>query len=103
MEGIMAEFTIPEHGEICRCELATRDLPAAIKFYSELFGWKLPQTKVTDMDYKEIQINNTACGGMMAINENWGPELPPSHWSTYIAVNNADETAERITANGGSV
>ena len=31
----------------------------------------------------------------------WG-ELP-SHWATYIAVESADETAARITANGGAV
>ena len=99
----MAEFNIPKHGEICWRELATKDLPGALEFYSKLFGWTLTQTKVTEMDYKEIQINNTACGGMMAIDENWGPVPPPSHWSTYIAVDNADETVEKITANGGMV
>ena len=55
------------------------------------------------MDYKEIQMKDVACGSMMAINENWGPTPPPSHWSTYIAVDNADETAEKIVANGGSI
>lgn len=99
----MAEFTIPGHGEICWRELATKDLPAALEFYEKLFGWKLEQTKVTNMDYKEIHINDAACGGMMAIDENWGPEPPPSHWTTYIAVSNADETVEKITANGGTI
>ncbi len=97
----MAEFNIPKHGEICWRELATKDLPAALEFYSKLFGWDLVQTKVTTMDYKEIQLNDVAYGGMMAIDENWGPV--PSHWSTYIAVTNADETAEKIVANGGSI
>jgi len=99
----MAEFNIPKHGEICWRELATGDLPAALDFYSKLFGWTLTQTKVTEMEYKEIQMDGVAYGGMMAIDENWGPTPPPSHWSTYIAVTNADETAEKITANGGSI
>ena len=99
----MAEFNIPKHGEICWRELATRDLPKALDFYSKLFGWTLEQTKVTEMDYKEIQMDNVAYGGMMAIDEKWGPEPPPSHWTSYIAVTNADETAEKITANGGSI
>lgn len=99
----MAEFNIPKHGEICWRELATKDLPTAVEFYSKLFGWSLPQTKVTQMEYKEIQIDDVACGGMMAIDENWGPTPPTSHWSTYIAVDNADETVEKIRANGGSV
>lgn len=99
----MAEFTIPKHGEICWRELATRDLPTALDFYSKLFGWSLEQSKVTPMDYKEIHIEGAAKGGMMAIDEKWGPTPPPSHWSTYIAVDNADETVAKITDNGGSV
>ena len=99
----MAEFDIPKAGELCWRELRTKNLPAAIEFYSKLFGWTLEQTKVTEMDYKEIAMDGTAHGGMMAIDESWGPEPPPSHWANYIAVDNADETAEKITANGGAV
>src|SRR5438105_11118244 len=99
----MAEFNIPKHGEICWRELATKDLAAAMDFYTKMFGWTLTQTKVTDMDYKEIVMDGKAYGGMMEINEMWGPTPPPSHWSTYIAVDNADEIAEKITANGGSI
>jgi hypothetical protein len=99
----MAEFTIPKHGEVCWRELATKDLPAAQKFYQELFGWNIEQSKVSAMDYKEIHVEGIAKGGMMAIDEKWGPEPPPSHWSTYIAVDNADETVEKIKANGGRV
>src|SRR5580765_789243 len=99
----MAEFKIPKPNTICWRELATKDLPAALEFYSKLFGWTLQQTKLSPMDYKEIIIDDVAQGGMMAIDENWGPEPPPSHWKTYVAVKNADETAAKITANGGSV
>ena len=99
----MAEFNVPGHGTICWRELATRDLPTALDFYSKLFGWTLEQSKTTPLDYKEIIIDGSANGGMMAIDENWGPEPPPSHWSTYIAVTNADETVEKIKANGGSI
>lgn len=99
----MAEFTVPKPGTICWRELATKDLDAAIEFYSKLFGWTLEQTKVTTMDYKEIVMDGKAQGGMMAIDENWGPTPPPSHWSTYVAVENADETVAKITENGGSV
>jgi predicted enzyme related to lactoylglutathione lyase len=98
----MAEFTIPKPGEICWRELATKDLSKAIDFYSQMFGWKLEQTKVTPMDYKEIIIDGAAVGGMMAMDENWPPEVP-SHWNCYIAVENADETAEKIKAEGGSI
>lgn len=98
----MAEFNIPQPGEICWRELATKDLQKAMEFYSKMFGWTLEQTKVTPMDYKEIIMDGTAYGGMMQIDENWPPEVP-SHWNSYIAVANADETAKKITDNGGSV
>ena len=97
----MAEFDIPKHGGICWRELRTKDLPAAIEFYTKLFGWELPQSKVTPMDYKEIVIDGAAKGGMMSMGDDWG-ELP-SHWATYVAVENADETVAKITANGGSI
>ncbi|HMT07689.1 MAG TPA: VOC family protein [Pyrinomonadaceae bacterium] len=98
----MADFEIPKAGEICWRELRTKNLPAAIEFYSKLFGWELPQTKVTPMDYKEIVIGGTAYGGMMSMEgDDWG-ELP-SHWATYVAVDSADETVAKITENGGSI
>src|SRR5260221_1332170 len=99
----MAQFEVPKPGEICWRELATKDLAAAIEFYTKLFGWKLEQSKVTQMDYKEIQMDGVSVGGMMAIDENWGPEPPPSHWNTYVAVANTDETLTKIEANGGSI
>jgi len=39
---------------------------------------------------------------MMAIDGNWPAEVP-SYWTSYVAVDNADETVAKITANGGSV
>ncbi len=99
----MAEFTIPQPGEICWRELRTRDLPTAIEFYSKLLGWTLEQSKISEMSYKEVIVDGVAIGGMMPIDDSWGPEPPPSHWATYVAVENADETVEKIKANGGSV
>ena len=98
----MAEFNVPSPGEICWRELRTKDLGAAMEFYTKLFGWELPQTKVSPIDYKEVVIDGVAHGGMMAIDENWPTEVP-SHWATYISVANADETVASITENGGSI
>ena len=99
----MAEFEIPKHGTICWRELATKDLAAAKDFYREMFGWKLEQSKVTPMEYTEIHFNDQAVGGMMQIDDKFGDPLPPSHWTTYTAVDNADETVAKIKENNGSV
>ncbi len=98
----MADFEIPKPGEICWRELRTKDLSVALDFYSKLFGWSAEQSKVSEMPYKEIIHNGVATGGMMGMNDpEWG-DLP-SHWANYIAVDSADETATKITANGGAV
>ncbi|HBR56741.1 MAG TPA: hypothetical protein DEA22_04625 [Blastocatellia bacterium] len=99
----MAEFQIPKHGTVCWRELATRHLDKSVEFYRELLGWDLVQSKVTQMPYLEINVSNQAVGGMMQIDESWGENPPPSHWSAYIAVENADETARKIRENGGSL
>ena len=99
----MAEFTIPKHGEICWRELATTNSEKARKFYQKLFGWNLEQSKVTEMDYKEIQSDGKAFGGIMQMTKEWGDPLPPSHWMTYIAVDDCDASASKIKEMGGSV
>ena len=99
----MAEFTIPNHGEICWRELARSDLETAKKFYSDLFGWKLEQSKITSIPYQEIHLGEKSTGGMMQIDENWGDPPPPSFWNTYIAVDNTDETVKKIEEKGGGI
>ena len=99
----MADFLVPTHGTICWHALASRDLEAATAFSKEMFGWELAKSNVSPVAYDEIHIGGRAVGGMMAIDESWGPEPPPSNWTAYIAVENADETAEAIKANGGTV
>ena len=101
----MADFTTPKHGELCWRELTTPNVGPAKTFYQELFGWKLEKSKVSPVDYTEIHHGEKAIGGMMQIDEQWGEgwEKIPAHWMTYIAVDNCDETLEKIKANGGNV
>lgn len=99
----MAEFTIPKHGEICWRELATNDSEKAQEFYKKLFGWNLEQSKITEIDYKEITLDERACGGIMQMTKEWGNPLPSSHWMTYIAVDNVDDSVKKIKDMGGRV
>lgn len=99
----MANYDIPKHGEICWRELATHDMAKAMAFYTEMFGWELTESKVAPVGYQEIVMNGNSYGGMMAIDEAWGPEPPPSFWSNYVAVDNCDETVEKIKSMGGGV
>lgn len=99
----MDDHSIPRKGTICRRELATKDLEKAAVFYTRMFGWNLEKRTAAETEYSEILIDGEAVGAIKAIDEDWGPELPPSHWCTFIAVENADETVESILSNGGSL
>lgn len=99
----MAEYTIPKHGEICWRELTTKDSAAAKKFYKELFGWNFENSKLSPVEYPEIQFEGRAIGGIMQMTEDWGDPPPPSHWMNYIAVDDVTATIEKIRENGGGV
>ena len=101
----MAEFEKPKHGEICWRELNTQNLDAAAEFYEGLFGWKLEQTKTTEMPYKEIHLDDKAVGGMLEITDCWGEHWQqiPSYWLSYIAVDDIAKTIEKIKKFGGSI
>ncbi|MCW5962316.1 MAG: VOC family protein [Pyrinomonadaceae bacterium] len=101
----MAEFTRPRHGTVCWRELQTKDLEKAKEFYKELLGWNLQQSKISPVEYAEIHVGDNAQGGMMELNEGFGEgwEHIPSHWGTYIAVDDCDAAFEAVKANGGQV
>lgn len=103
--------TIPEqteqhspvpHGSICWTELGSKDVEAAKKFYTELLGWKLTESKAAGMSYTEIVVGEQHVGGMYQITAECGGDAP-SHWMSYVAVDDVDEAARRVWELGGKV
>jgi predicted enzyme related to lactoylglutathione lyase len=86
---------------LCWNELATRDIDAAIRFYSELFGWQIERSASAPNPYYEITNQGRMNGGMLEMTEEWG-DAPP-HWMAYISVFDCDETLERVRRIGGQV
>ena len=95
--------TDPEIGEASWHELMTTDAPAAMKFYSEIFGWQPSETM--DMGpmgkYHMFNRPHGMIGGMM----NKPPEMAqvPPHWAIYFRVPDINQAVERIKANGGTI
>ena len=93
----------PEVGEASWLELMTTDAPAALKFYSELFGWQPSETM--DMGpmgkYHMFNRPHGMIGGMM----NKPPEMAhvPPNWQIYFRVPDINAAVERIKANGGQI
>jgi len=84
-------------------ELMTTDAAAAMKFYSEIFGWRPSETM--DMGamgtYHMFNRPHGMIGGMM----NKPPEMAnvPPHWMIYFRVPDINAATERIKANGGKI
>jgi uncharacterized protein len=92
-----------EVGEASWLELMTTDAPAALKFYSELFGWQ--PSEAMDMGpqgkYHMFNRPHGMIGGMM----NKPPEMAdvPPNWQIYFRVPDINAAVERIKANGGQI
>ncbi len=93
----------PEVGEASWHELMTTDAPAAMKFYSEVFGWRPSETLDMGQMGKYHMFNRPhgMIGGMM----NKPPEMAqvPPHWMIYFRVPDINTAIERIKANGGKI
>lgn len=97
----MKEHEMPASGTFCWNELATKDVEAAKKFYTELLGWQLQAGETAGMIYNEIVANGEHVGGIYQMMAEQG-DLP-SHWMSYVAVDDVDAKAEQVKALGGTV
>lgn len=93
----------PPPGVFCWTELMTRDVEKARKFYGELIGWKIQSQDMGGFTYHMINTpGGQQVGGMMQMDGDCWQGVPP-HWMPYIAVENIDDAAARVTKLGGQV
>jgi uncharacterized protein len=74
------------------------DVAKAKSFYTELLGWELEKFEGGGMDYDMIKANGGLHGGFGEANEG-----TPAHWLGHVAVEDADETAQKVKAGGGTI
>lgn len=98
-EGIGAEV-VNEHGTLCWNEVTTPDVPAAVAFYSGLFGWGTDSMEMGDQGTYTVFMNGH--DGIAGAQNPPMDGIPP-HWGTVFAVDDCDATAAAVTANGGTV
>lgn len=92
----------PAHGTFCWNELLTRDPKAAGEFYSKLVGWEIADSGMPGMDYSMLKAGGKEAGGLMKMPAEV-PEQVPSHWASYITVDDVDSMVEKVTTLGGKV
>lgn len=92
-------------GTFCWFECATHDVAKAKQFYTQLFGWKaVDQPMPGDMPghYTLLRIGDDDVAGMYPM-QGERFEGVPSHWATYVTVEDADEVASHAQRLGGQV
>ncbi|WP_099022178.1 VOC family protein [Mycolicibacterium palauense] len=82
-------------------QLTTRDYPAALSFYRQVFGWDTAVESDTD----DFRYSNAVFDGEPLLGVMDGSVLPAesSQWTCFWGVEDVDGTLEVITDNGGSV
>jgi len=86
-------------GKFVWFELVSRDAKKAQAFYGEVLGWKAVPFPMGDFSYEMIYAGDTMIGGYAAPKS----DRQPSHWISYVSVEDVDATAKAATANGGKV
>lgn len=94
----MAETTYTPGRFVWR-ELMTTDVAKAKGFYGGLFGWEFDDVQMADTTYVVVKAGGKELGGVMPTN----CEDVPSHWLSYVSVEDVDAAANLAKENGGTV
>jgi predicted enzyme related to lactoylglutathione lyase len=89
-------------GVPCWVDTSQPDPDGAAIFYGGLFGWELDNVmpEGSGAKYYMGQLRGGAVGAIAPVPEG---APPMAVWNTYIAVDSADETADRVREAGGSI
>lgn len=87
------------HGTFTWFELVTPAIDDAKAFYTETLGWTTSAMDMGDFEYTMLSAGQAPQGGIVA------PPQPntPSHWSSYLAVDDVDARAAKVAEHGGKV
>jgi predicted enzyme related to lactoylglutathione lyase len=86
-------------GTPCWVDLSVPDVDAAKEFYAAVFGWTYLDLGEEFGHYQMCQRDGHSAAG---IGPQQSPDQPPA-WMTYLASDAVDDTAQKITENGGTV
>ena len=90
-------------GRFCWLDLATSDASAAQAFYAQAFGWRFRDTPALGGHYTRVSMAGREFASMYRLSRTQLAHGVPSHWTPYVRVHSADDSADRIAALGGDV
>ena len=100
----MSDNKVFSPGTFCWVELGTSDRPKACSFYSELLGWASQDQDMGDMGiYTVLTLDDGNIAGVYNLTDEMAQQGVPPHWTSYVKVTSADESAEKVDELGGTV
>jgi predicted enzyme related to lactoylglutathione lyase len=81
-------------------DISVDDVPKASAFYSGLFGWDVQVGPPESGGYALAHLNGRLVAG---IGPKMGDPAAPSAWTTYLASDDVDATAEKVKAADGQL
>ena len=97
---MVTRFTVWANGTPCWVDLGVADIGKASAFYAALFGWEVQPGAPEAGGYAVCRKNGRQVAG---IGPQMGPPGTPAAWTTYLAADDAAETAGKIRAAGGQI
>jgi predicted enzyme related to lactoylglutathione lyase len=87
-------------GTPCWVDVSVDDVPKAIAFYQALFGWDIQVGGPEVGGYSIAHLDNRI---VAAVSPKYGPAEAPPAWTTYLATDDVDATADKIKGAGGQL
>jgi predicted enzyme related to lactoylglutathione lyase len=98
----MGERIKHEPGRFCWVELATKDGPAAKKFYTSLFDWQVNELPMGDgTTYSMLEKNHKEAGALYELTREQKGTSP--RWNSYIRVKSANDAAAKARELGAKI
>ena len=92
------------HGDFVWCDLSSRRLEIAQRFYSRLFCWQYETLQATDgSDYLIAANTDAATAGLYTMPEKFQAIGMPCFWMSYIAVSSVEQAIADGIRLGGKV
>lgn len=92
------------HGVPSWIDLGTTDVEDAKRFYRAVFGWKTDDVPTDQgMAYTMFKKDGKTVAGMGSITPDQAAAGMSPVWSTYLNVDNLDDTIAKVTEAGGTV
>lgn len=100
----MTEMTKYEPGVFCWVDHVAHDMPAAQRWYAELFGWEVDtQDTQGGPPYAMFLKQGKSVAGIGQMNDEMKKGDIPPQWNNYVCVADVNAVTEKVKENGGTV